>query len=301
MRGLGCLKVASLLVALSGWVHVAVAGDAGRVLVDGDVRITEDMYRYEILRYPEQARAQLRNNPATARREIIDEMYRRIKLAEEAERRNLMDDPAVAYEVERSRQIALSQALVRQLRGEVEVPDLNQGARERYLGKLDNYRVNEAVRVRHILLRPAGGETNVDARRNEAEDLLRQLQQGADFTALARAHSQDGTASGGGDLGWIERGQTVLPFEEAAFALQEPNALSGIVETTFGLHLIQLVERREAAVLEFEAVKESIMTELRQEYIQKAVDERMKMITDHSGATAHQEVIDEVVREGVAP
>src|SRR5690606_17634229 len=122
---------------------------------------------------------------------------------------------------------------------------------------------------------PPEGAVSAEARRAEAEDLLRQLQQGASFTELARAHSGDGSAENGGDIGWIERGQTVEPFERAAFALQEPNALSGIVATTFGLHLIQLVERREAAVRDFESVKATIVAELRQEYIQKVVDEQM--------------------------
>lgn len=302
MHSPGYLRMASLLFVLSASAQVAAADEqTTRVLVDGDVLITEDMYRYEIQRYPENARLQLRSNPGLARREIIDELYRRIKLVEEAERRNLMDDPAVVYEIERGRQIALSQALARQLRSEVQVPDLEQAARERYLGKIDDYRVKEAVRVRHILLRPPEGAVSAEARRAEAEDLLRQLQQGASFTELARAHSGDGSAENGGDIGWIERGQTVEPFDRAAFALQEPNALSGIVATTFGLHLIQLAERREAAVRDFESVKATIVAELTQEYIQKVVEEQMKVITDHSGATAHQEVIEEVVREGLAP
>lgn len=298
MRRQGCLTMASLLFAVSGhgWAQTGTTGQE-QVLVDGDVRITADMYRYEIQRYPANAQQQLRNDPEIARREIIDELYRRIKLAEEAQRRRLDEDPAVAYEVERARQVALSQALVKQLRDEVEVPDLSQAARERYLGTLDKFRVGEAVRVRHILVRPESGQDH----RALAEDLLRQLQQGADFAELAKRHSQDGSSANGGDIGWIEKGVTVQPFEDAAFALQQPDEISGIVETNFGLHIVQLLERRPERQRAFDEVKDGILAEVRDEFIRKAVNEKMRVITDYSNATANQELIDEVVRAGLGP
>lgn len=78
-------------------------------------------------------------------------------------------------------------------------------------------------------------------------DIQRKLKEGADFAELAKAYSEDGSAQNGGDLGFAKRGEFVKPFEEAAFALRE-GQISKIVETIFGYHIIQLLERRGESV-----------------------------------------------------
>jgi hypothetical protein len=101
------------------------------------------------------------------------------------------------------------------------------------------------VKARHILLRIPEGATDqqVDSVRTVGESLRTRLVQGADFAALAQEFSQDpGSGSSGGDLGTFGRGDMVKPFEDAAFAL-EPGEISDLVETNFGLHLIQVEER----------------------------------------------------------
>ena len=70
---------------------------------------------------------------------------------------------------------------------------------------------------------------------------------GASFADVAREHSQDGSAKQGGDLGWANPGQFVPEFEEALNALQ-PGQVSAPVVSRFGVHLIQLIERREQPV-----------------------------------------------------
>ena len=74
--------------------------------------------------------------------------------------------------------------------------------------------------------------------------LRNRIEQGEDFAALARAHSEDpGSAGNGGDLGWLSPGQTVPEFEKAVAALK-PGELSAPVRTSYGVHLIQVLERR---------------------------------------------------------
>ena len=113
------------------------------------------------------------------------------------------------------------------------------------------------VRARHILLGVSPDAS--DPERAEARERARRLradaEEGADFEALAREHSDDpGSAANGGDLGLVVEGQTVSAFEAALFAL-EPGELSDVVETPFGSHVIQMVERRDDRVVPFEEAR----------------------------------------------
>jgi parvulin-like peptidyl-prolyl isomerase len=99
------------------------------------------------------------------------------------------------------------------------------------------------VRASHILLMYKGSSRSSATRSKvEAEqqirDLERQLQGGADFAALAKAHSDCPSKSKGGDLGSFGRGQMVRPFEDATYGMQI-GEVSGVVETDFGYHLIK--------------------------------------------------------------
>ncbi len=101
------------------------------------------------------------------------------------------------------------------------------------------------VHARHILL--AWPDQATDAQRDSvralANDLLSRIKNGADFAQLAQRYSDDpGSASKGGDLGWFGRGEMVKPFEDAAFAM-EPGETSDVVESPYGLHIIQVEEK----------------------------------------------------------
>ncbi len=130
------------------------------------------------------------------------------------------------------------------------------------------------VHARHILVM-APADTPADtlaAARTRAEDLLRRLRAGEDFAALAQAHSADkGSATRGGDLGFTPRGRWVKPFEDAAFALR-PGEISGVVQSPFGFHIIQALERREGSLAYTEELAQRIREVLSQEKVQPAVD-----------------------------
>ncbi len=99
------------------------------------------------------------------------------------------------------------------------------------------------ARARHILVRPNELVTAEEAKHRVLQ-LRNRIEQGEDFAALARAHSEDpGSAGNGGDLGWLSPGQTVPEFEKAVAALK-PGELSAPVRTSYGVHLIQVLERR---------------------------------------------------------
>ena len=98
--------------------------------------------------------------------------------------------------------------------------------------------------VRHILLRVGDGMSEPEARQRLL-DIRQQLAAGGDFAKFARSYSQDGSASQGGDLGWVSPGETVPEFERAMNSLQD-GQVSEPVRTEYGYHLIQVLGRREA-------------------------------------------------------
>jgi len=105
--------------------------------------------------------------------------------------------------------------------------------------------------ARHILLR-TGPQLSESAAAARLADYRRRVQMGlADFGALAREHSQDGSSKTGGDLGWATPGRYVPEFEQALNALK-PGDISEPVVSRFGVHLIQLLERREAKLTQRE-------------------------------------------------
>src|SRR5262249_39976595 len=111
---------------------------------------------------------------------------------------------------------------------------------------------------------PAGSdEAAVEKVKTEAEQALASLKSGGDFAALASQRSDDpGSKSQGGDLGFFGRGQMLPPFEEAAFALQEPGQLSDLVRTTYGFHIIRLEERAPAMTHSYDEVSEELARDL---------------------------------------
>ena len=103
---------------------------------------------------------------------------------------------------------------------------------------------NSEVELRELVYRPKVNEEQRAVALAKIEELRRRIvDEGADFAAVARANSADGSAQAGGDLGMAARGTFVPPFEAAAYRL-EVDEVSDVVETQFGFHLIQLLERR---------------------------------------------------------
>lgn len=87
----------------------------------------------------------------------------------------------------------------------------------------------------------ASDETNKVAK-DKAENLLKEIKNGADFSELAKKNSDDpGSASKGGDLGWIEKGKMVPEFEKVAFSLQA-GEVSSVIKTTYGYHIVKKLE-----------------------------------------------------------
>jgi peptidyl-prolyl cis-trans isomerase D len=162
-----------------------------------------------------------------------------------------------------------------------------------YEGSLAQYQKPEEVRARHILIKiaPDASEAEKAKARARLEPLLDKAKAGDDFAALAKAHSEDSSAANGGDLGSFGRGVMTPPFEVAAFALA-PGAVSEIIETPFGLHIIKVEEKTAARQEPLEAVRGSIVESLK---TQQARATALRAVE-----TAHERVLDGEPLEKVA-
>lgn len=132
---------------------------------------------------------------------------------------------------------------------------------------LPNMTVTQS-RARHILLRPNANLTEKAAMEKLAEYKRRIVAGQADFAALARDNSQDSSAAQGGDLGWASPGMFVPEFEEVMNRLA-PGQISEPLISRFGVHLIQLNERRQATLSQREQM-ETVRALLREKKIDEA-------------------------------
>lgn len=172
-------------------------------------------------------------------------------------------------------QLVLQKYLETKLAPQANVSD--QAVRDFYDKHKGEMQVPERLHVRHILIKvdPKASAADKEKARQKAQDVLKQLQGGEDFAKLAQQVSDDpGSKNRGGDLGLLTRGQTVPPFEAAAFALKKPNELSPVVESNYGFHIIQLVERQNPTTLPYEQVKDRIAAVIRQEEVGKLFQAR---------------------------
>jgi peptidyl-prolyl cis-trans isomerase D len=142
---------------------------------------------------------------------------------------------------------------------------------------------NEERRASHILLTVAAGApaAEKDAVRQKAQQLLEQVRKDpGSFAAVAKAQSQDpGSAPKGGDLDFFARGAMVKPFEDAVFALQK-GAISDLVESEFGFHIIQLTDIRAPKTRSFEEMRAEIEADLKKQQAQKLFSESAEAFTN---------------------
>lgn len=145
-----------------------------------------------------------------------------------------------------------------------------------YQDNLDSYRFPERVQVRHILIKFQGTSPADEAKaKAKAEEVLQKLQHGGNFADLAKKYSEDpGSASKGGEIGWIVRGQTVKNFENVAFSLQ-PGQTSGLVKTEYGYHIIQVEAKQQAHTETFDQAKPQLLMDAKK---QAAADDLGKAI-----------------------
>lgn len=186
------------------------------------------------------------------------------------------------YKVPESRDVQLIVADQAKVADTIQISDAQ--IQSYYNAHKDEYQTPERVHARHILLSTSNKPKDEVAKiKAQAEDLDKQLKNGANFADLAKKYSQDpGSAQKGGDLGWVSRGQMVKNFEDAVFTLK-PNEISNVVTTEYGFHIIEVLEKQPAHLQTLDEVKPAIIATLRNQ----TVFDRMQDLEDK----AHAELV----------
>jgi peptidyl-prolyl cis-trans isomerase SurA len=135
----------------------------------------------------------------------------------------------------------------------------------------------DQTHARHILVRVNELTSEAEAK-SKIERMKDRLDTGANFADLAKLNSEDASAAKGGDLGWLSAGDTVAEFDDAMKKLQ-PNQVSPPVRTSFGWHLIEVLERRKQDVT-IDRARNEAQTAIRQRKADEAFQDWVRQVRD---------------------
>ena len=141
------------------------------------------------------------------------------------------------------------------LQAEMDKALTEDALKRRYDALIADEKSSTEVHARHILVKT----------KEEANDIIEELQNGASFEVTAKEKSTGPSATNGGDLGFFGKGQMVPEFEKAAFSLRKGKFTDTPVKTQFGWHIIKLEDRRKSDPPSFESIKQKLQTEISQE------------------------------------
>ena len=222
----------------------------------------------------------VRNEEVT---EAIDDMQKQRKISPDEFRKAMQREGITldAYRNDIRDQLMRMKLIRRDIKSKVAVTDEEIG--EYYRKHREDYEGKEAVRIRQILLllpkeeNPAAKEKL----RADADAIHKRLLNGEPFELLAAKFSQGPAAAEGGDIGYIEKGMIHAEVEDAAFLLPL-NQISGVIESSVGFHIIQVVDRRGAGVKAIENVREEIREKIDREKMEKKFGEWLEELRKKS-------------------
>lgn len=229
------LLIEKLRTALTGWMSVS----------DADV-VAEFKKRNE--------KVKLDVVPVTA------EAFKSQVTVTDAELAPYFEKAKDKYRVGEKRKFKYAQVNVDQVRGTITVPETEIAAF--YQQNLSQYQTPAQVRASHILFKLEGKDEK--AVQAQAEEVLKQAKApNADFAALAKQYSEDDSNNtNGGDLDYFGRGRMVAEFEQAAFAMK-PGEISNLVKTSFGFHIIKVVDNQPESTRPLAAVRAELEDQLK--------------------------------------
>jgi peptidyl-prolyl cis-trans isomerase C len=272
-------RQSQLVKALCVLVFIAtnyVSAQATPIVKWKSGEITTSEIKADLLKLPAEERDSTLKNA-----QMVSQLLDNIQIYKELEARAKRDnfvtaEVALSAELARMRHLGtlyLSELADREV---ARIGDLTDAAREQYTANREKYRKPEQVTASHILV--STGELSESEAKKKAEGIREKLLAGEVFSVLAKLNSDDaGSKLSGGALGTFGKGAMVKPFEDALWALDKPGALSGIVKTQFGFHIIRLDAKVEAKLQPFDEVKADIIAQLKKESLDNW---RLRLLSD---------------------
>ncbi|TCO74531.1 peptidylprolyl isomerase [Marinisporobacter balticus] len=231
--------------------------------------ITKEELELIVKHAPQQQQMQL--NTLAGKKYLLNEMITQQILFLDAKEKGLDQDEAYLKELKSVEENLLKQYAVKKLLEDIKVEE--NEVKEYYEKNNEQFVAGDSAKAKHILIKDE----------EKAKEVLKELKDGKNFEEAAKEYSECPSKTNGGDLGYFEKGNMVPEFEAAAFAL-EIGAISDLVKTQFGYHIIKVEDRKEASVMPFEKVQDQI-----KDYILKnKQNEKFKGYTD--GIRAQYEI-----------
>ena len=191
---------------------------------------------------------------------LVNQLVDRKALLIEAQKQDLAKDPTVAAAMQAAADVELENAYVQK---GVATQVTDTAVQAVYNRDYANKPGPEQVEARQILV----------PTEDQAKDIIRKLERGADFAKLAEKYSIDPGAKNGGELGWFAKGDMIPAFSDAAFALQPKQFTKTPVHTQFGWHVILCEGKRTGPTPTLDQVQDQIRQQLGNQAIQQVVDQ----------------------------
>lgn len=286
--------IAIIFFPISVWAVAAPAKE--EILLKNNLAaVTVADYETELSRLPEDLRSGVELS-AQRISQILSNILVIKTLAAEATQKKMDEDPETKRLLKWANEKNLAMLRMEKIVAEGQAAvnnkatDFDVRAREIYKTEQDKYKEPPMTRASHIL---------VDFKSRTKEEALKRAQEvrklaleGKPFADLAKEYSDDPSAKQNqGDLGFFTATQMVKPFADAAFAMDKPGAISEVVESSFGYHVILLHEKKPGGVQPFEKVKGGIINALKEKQGAEARAEYIKKISSDSKLVVNQEAI----------
>lgn len=278
-----------------GWAEEPGKAPAKWLLWDepNQIGVTAVEFRQTLQTIPEPQRSTYQDDVQLGSK-LLRAIYQQKRMAAEAERIKLDEQPDVQAQLAAARRQALAAALLKhnQREREGQTPDFEMLARERYLSHQDQYRTPEQLSLAQIWLK-----TSCECERPGKRDLVKMIQDklkaGESFEVLAQQYSEDKSSAGTGGrlLLPISRGDADAPIETAVFALDQPGDLSDIVETEQGFRLFKLLERHPPVQRDFDTVKAEIIEQVKSQYLSVQMGDYLAQFEPGTDATINEELL----------
>lgn len=222
---------------------------------------------------------------------VLENIYVNRALSNEARKLKLDADPLVKHQLRIQEEQFLAKLRLDRLQRDTVAPDFEARALEKYKVEAERFTVPPQVHAMHILV-SAKARNKDEALQRAREIHGKVLAQEKPFEELALEYSDDPSAkSNRGDLGFFAAATMVKPFADAAFALAEPGQVSEPVETSFGFHIIKLIEKKAGFKKPYDSVKADIVKGLQFEYFENAKREYLNAIKADKGIISDSEAI----------